>query len=173
MARKISSTGAALIKSFEGCHKRHGQVFKPYICPGGVLTIGWGHTNHHGRAFDETAQWTQADCDSAFDEDMEGFAEQVAKLLKVPLKQHQFDALVSFAYNVGIGNLRSSTLLRKLNAGDREGAALEFHRWNRSKGRVLAGLVRRRAAEALLFQGIADLDFDGNPDAMPQSVQLR
>ena len=173
MARKISSTGAALIKSFEGCHKRQGQIFKPYICPGGVLTIGWGHTNHHGRAFDETVQWTQADCDSAFDEDMEGFAEQVAKLLKVPLKQHQFDALVSFAYNAGIGNLRSSTLLRKLNAGDHEGAAVEFHRWNRSKGRVLAGLVRRRAAEALLFQGIADLDFDGNPDAMPQSVQLR
>jgi lysozyme len=94
-------------------------------------------------------------------------------MTKVPLKQHQFDALVSFAYNVGVGNLRSSTLLRKLNAGDYDGAALEFHRWNRSKGKVLPGLVRRRAAEALLFQNIADLDFDGNPDPMPQSVGIR
>jgi len=89
------------------------------------------------------------------------------------VKHHQFDALVSFAYNVGIGNLKSSTLLRKLNAGDYDGAALEFHRWKRSNGRVLPGLVRRRAAEALLFQGIADLDFDGNPDRMPQSVGVR
>ncbi|MNC91260.1 Lysozyme RrrD [compost metagenome] len=80
---------------------------------------------------------------------------------------------MSFAYNVGIGNLRSSTLLRKLNAGDAAGSALEFHRWNRSNGKVLPGLVRRRAAEALLFQGIVDLDFDGNPDRMPQSVGVR
>src|SRR5690606_6833672 len=98
---------------------------------------------------------------------------QVDRLVKVPLKQHQFDALVSFAYNAGIGNLRSSTLLRKLNARDFAGAALEFHRWNRSNGKVLPGLVRRRAAEALLFQGIADLDFDGNPDRMPKSVGVR
>lgn len=104
---------------------------------------------------------------------MQGFAKQVAPLLEVPVKHHQFDALVSFAYNVGIGNLKSSTLLRKLNAGDYDGAALEFHRWKRSNGRVLPGLVRRRAAEALLFQGIADLDFDGNPDRMPQSVGVR
>jgi lysozyme len=173
MPTKISAAGTALIKSFEGCHKRDGDVFKPYVCPGGVLTIGWGHTNHHGRAFDQSARWTQQDCDAAFDEDMQGFAKQVTPLLKVPLKQHQFDALVSFAYNVGIGNLRSSTLLRKLNARDFDGAALEFHRWNRSRGKVLPGLVRRRAAEALLFQAIADLDFDGNPDPMPQSVGIR
>lgn len=173
MARKISPTGAALIKAFEGCHKRDGNVFKPYVCPGGVLTIGWGHTNHHGRKFDKTTRWTQQECDEAFDEDMADFAKRVSALVKVPLKQHQFDALVSFAYNVGIGNLRSSTLLRKLNAGDYDGAALEFHRWNRSKGKVLAGLVRRRAAEALLFQGIQDLDFDGHPDPMPQAVGVR
>jgi lysozyme len=173
MAKKLSPTGAALIKTFEGCHKRDGDRFKPYVCPGGVLTIGWGHTNHHGRQFDRSARWTQQDCDGAFDEDMVDFGRQVAAVVTVPLKQHQFDALVSFAYNVGIGNLRASTLLRKLNAGDSDGAALEFHRWNRSNGKVLPGLVRRRAAEALLFQGIADLDFDGNPDPMPQSVGVR
>ncbi len=173
MAKQLSPTGGTLIKSFEGCHKTDGAVFKPYVCPGGVLTIGWGHTNHNGRAFDKNARWTQKDCDAAFEEDMQGFSEQVSALLKVPVKQNQFDALVSFAYNCGIGNLKSSTLLRKVNAGDFAGAALEFHRWNRSNGKVLPGLVRRRAAEALLFQGIADLDFDGNPDPMPQSVGVR
>jgi lysozyme len=171
--KKVSRAAFALIKSFEGCHKTEGAMFKPYICPGGVLTIGWGHTNHHGRPFDKNARWTQQECDTALDEDLQGFAEQVAAVVKVPLKQHQFDALVSFAYNVGLGNLKSSTLLRKLNGGDAEGAALEFHRWNRSNGKVLPGLVRRRAAEALLFQGIADLDFDGRPDAMPQAVGVR
>jgi lysozyme len=171
--RKLSASGAALIKAFESCQKRNGTLFTPYVCPAGVLTIGWGHTNHHGRPFDKTARWTQQDCDDVFAEDMAGFEEQVNSIVKVPLKQHQFDALVSFVYNVGVGNLRSSTLLRKLNGGDYQGAALEFHRWNRSNGKVLTGLVRRRAAEALLFQGIADLDFDGNPDPMPQTVGLR
>ena len=171
--RTLSPSGGALVKTFEGCHRRDGSRFKPYVCPGGVLTIGWGHTNHSGRPFDRAARWTQDECDAAFDEDMAGLARRVMALVKVPLKQHQFDALVSFAYNVGLGNLKASTLLRKLNAGDYAGAALEFHRWNRSNGRVLPGLVRRRAAEALLFQGIRDLDFDGNPDPMPQSVGVR
>ena len=122
--RTLSATAAALIKSFESCGKRDGKIFRPYLCPGGVLTIGWGHTNHHGRPFDKAARWTQQNCDDSFDEDMAFFEDQVARLTKVPLKQHQFDALVSFAYNAGIGNLQSSTLLRKLNAGDYEGAAL-------------------------------------------------
>jgi lysozyme len=170
---KLSSAAFALIKSFEGCHKKDGSTFKPYVCPGGVLTIGWGHTNHHGRRFNKNARWTQEECDTALKGDLLGFATQTGAMVKVALKQEQFDALVSFAYNVGLGNLRSSTLLRKLNAGDPEGAALEFHRWNRSRGQVLPGLVRRRAAEALLFQGIADLDFNGKPDPMPQAVTLR
>jgi lysozyme len=171
--KRVSAAAIALIRSFEGCHKTDGATFKPYVCPGGVLTIGWGHTNHQGRSFDKNARWTQQECDAALEEDLQGFADQVAALVKVPLKQYQFDALLSFAYNVGLGNLKSSTLLRKLNAGDASGAALEFHRWNRSKGKVLPGLVRRRAAEALLFQGIADLDFDGRPDPMPQVVGVR
>jgi lysozyme len=171
--KKVSPAAVALIKSFEGCHRTDGAMFRPYVCPGGVLTIGWGHTNHHGRRFDTNARWTQQECDAELEENLAGFAAQVSALLKVPVKQHQFDGLVSFAYNVGLGNLKSSTLLRTLNAGDAAGAALEFHRWNRSKGKVLPGLVRRRAAEALLFQGIADLDFDGHPDPMPQAVGIR
>ena len=170
---RLSDAGAKLVKSFESCHKKDGDGFKPYMCPGGVLTIGWGHTNDHGRQFKNRDRWTQAECDAAFDEDMRFFAGKVSAMVKVPLKQYQFDALVSFAYNVGASALRGSTLLRKLNARDYDGAALEFHKWNRSKGKVLPGLVRRRAAEALLFQNIADLDFDGHPDPMPQDVGLR
>lgn len=168
----LSPAGAALIKAFEACMAADGDGrFKAYRCPADVLTIGWGHTNHTGRKFEAGAVWTQAECDEAFAQDMTAFEDIVHKLVKKPLSQHQFDALVAFAYNVGGGNLKSSTLLRKLNAGDYDGAALEFHRWNRSKGQVLRGLVRRRASEALMFQGIPDLNYDGVGDGpMAQGV---
>jgi len=169
---RISHGGIAIIKAFESCLRQmpNGN-FKAYICPAGVLTIGWGHTNDHGRAFDANSIWTQSQCDAAFLEDMAHFENAVKRLVKVQLAQAQFDALVSFAYNCGEGNLAKSTLLRKVNAGDFAAAALEFPRWNRGGGRVLAGLTRRRASEALLFQSIADANYDGKPDApMPQAV---
>jgi lysozyme len=164
----LSPQGAALIKAFESCLQLVTGApgyFKAYVCPAGVLTIGWGHTNNHGRRFDANMFWTQSDCDAAFAVDMQHFENAVRRLTTVALNQQQFDALVSFAYNCGEGNLSKSTLLRKVNAGDFAGAALEFPRWNRGGGRVLAGLVRRRASEALLFQGIADNNYDGKPDA--------
>jgi len=164
----LSKQGAALVQAFENCLQPVSGItpkrFRAYRCPAGVLTIGWGHTNDHGRRFDEGTVWTQADCDFAFAEDMAHFEAAVRRLVTVALKQEQFDALVSFAYNCGEGNLEKSTLLRKVNAGDFAAAALEFPRWNRGGGRVLAGLVRRRASEALLFQGIADNNYDGKPD---------
>jgi lysozyme len=180
----LSPAGANLVKAFENCLAPAGKgKFKAYLCPAGVLTIGWGHTNHHGRRFDASSIWTQRECDDAFDDDMAGFEAAVRKLVKVDLDQHQFDALVSFAYNCGEGNLRKSTLLRKLNRGDFDGAAREFPKWNKGGGKVLRGLVRRRASEALLFQGIPDRDYDGKADirkprraavdmadAMPQAV---
>lgn len=167
---KLSAKGAALIKSFEGCQKARGDgAFVPYICPAGVLTIGWGHTNAHGRHFAVGEVWSQAECDQAFVDDMGAYEAAVLGMVRVPLHQHQFDALVSFAYNCGPANLHASTLLRKLNAGDFAGAAQEFPKWCRGNGQVLKGLVRRRAAEALFFQDIADLNFDGMPD-MPQGV---
>ena len=171
---KLSQKGAALIKSFEGCQKAQGGgAFVPYVCPAGVLTIGWGHTNAgRGRKFAAGDTWSQADCDQAFVDDMATYEDVVNSAVKVPLQQYQFDALVSFAYNCGPANLRASTLLRKLNAGDYAGAALEFHKWNKGGGVVLKGLVRRRAAEALFFQDIADLNFDGAPD-MPQAASIR
>jgi len=164
---RLSREGAGLVKVFENCLKRMPDGrFKPYLCPAGVLTIGWGHTNHHGRTFDANSRWTQAECDAAFEEDMVGFEAAVHRLVKVALNQQQFDALVSFAYNCGEGNLGSSTLLKKVNRRDFEGAAREFARWNKGGGKVLAGLVRRRASEALLFQGIADRNYDGRADAV-------
>ena len=108
------------------------------------------------------------------------FEADVRRLVKVRLAPWQFDALVSFTYNCGAGALSSSTLLKKVNAGDFEGAALEFHKWNKAGGKVMNGLVRRRASESLLFQNIPDNDYDGKPDKkieplpdpMPQSVDV-
>lgn len=175
----LSNAGANLVKAFEGCLKPiGGGRFVPYICPAGVLTIGWGHTNDHGRQFNRNSVWTQAECDAEFRSDMKRFEAAVRKYVTVPLKQYQFDALVSFTYNCGEGNLRKSTLLRKVNAGDFRGAASEFEKWTKGGGRVLAGLVRRRNSEALLFCNVPDLNYDGRPDAkisppknpMPQRV---
>ncbi|HWT31557.1 MAG TPA: lysozyme [Propylenella sp.] len=161
----LSTEGANLIKAFESCEKKSGPGrFKAYVCPAGVLTIGWGHTNDNGRKFGPDDIWSQQECDDAFNTDMDVFEKAVRRNVTVPLNQSQFDALVSFTYNVGEGNLKSSTLLKKVNAGDFEGAAHEFSKWNKGGGKVLAGLVRRRASEALLFQGIPDRDYDGLPD---------
>ena len=173
--RRLSPEGAELVKSFESCLRPTGpSIFVPYICPAGRLTIGWGHTNDHGRHFDHEAVWSQADCDHSFEEDMRHFERAVQRLVKVNLTQHQFDALVSFTYNCGEGNLQKSTLLRKVNAEDFEGAAREFSKWNRGGGRVLRGLTRRRAAEALLFQNVdheeAGASWKHKPEPMPQQV---
>lgn len=149
----LSAKGIALVKSFEGCLKPvGGGIFVPYICPAGVLTIGWGHTNDGGRPFDKSARWSQAECDKALSDDMVRYEQAVTRLVKVELTQGQFDALVSFCYNCGEGNLGKSTLLRCVNAGDFEGAARQFAAWNKGGGKVLNGLIRRRAAEAALFR---------------------
>jgi len=161
----LSQEGANLVKAFESCLKREGAKYRPYYCPAGVLTIGWGHTNHHGRSFTTADRWTREECDAAFEDDMRDFEQHVRRLVKVDINQHQFDALVSFAYNCGAGALERSGLLAKVNRGDFDGAAREFAKWNKGGGRVLSGLVRRRASEALLFQGIPDHDYDGRPDA--------
>jgi lysozyme len=164
---KLSYAGAKLIQHFEGCLTPHEGKFKAYKCPANVLTIGWGHTNHHGRKFDAATRWTAEECHEAFVEDMGGFEQSVRKLVTVPLEQHQFDALVSFTYNCGEGNLRKSTLLKKVNAKDFDGAAKEFIKWNKANGKVLSGLTRRRQSESLLFQGLKDDNYDGKIDPAP------
>jgi lysozyme len=165
--------GAALVKSFENCLKPDGRGnFVPYVDPVGVLTIGWGHTNDNGRQFDNSSVWSQKDCDDAFAADMQTFCAAVTDLVRVPLTQNQFDALVSFTYNCGTSALKGSTLLKKLNQGDYAGAAAEFPRWNKGKGVVLPGLVRRRAAEMHLFLSAPSVTFALDPLGMASVVRV-
>jgi len=132
-----------LVKRFEGFRSA------PYRCPAGVWTIGYGHTA--GVAAGMPAI-TEAQAARLLTEDLAVFAKGVERLIKVPVPQNQYDALVSFAYNVGLGGLQRSDVLARLNAGDAVGAAEAFGRHVKAKGVVLAGLVRRREAERRLFE---------------------
>jgi lysozyme len=116
--------------------------------------------------------WSQKECDDAFTADMQIFCAAVSSLVKVPLNQNQFDALVSFTYNCGSGALKGSTLLRKLNNGDYDGAAAEFPRWTKGGGVVLPGLVRRRAAEMHLFLSRPSVAFALAPQGMASIVRV-
>ncbi|GKX58359.1 lysozyme [Leminorella grimontii] len=136
-----SQKGVDLIKRFEGCKLR------AYQCPAGVWTIGYGHTDQVRRG-DEISY---AQAERYLRADLVKFEADVTRLARVPLTQGQFDALVSFAFNCGARALSTSTLLRKLNAGDYTGTADELLRWNKSAGKELPGLTRRRAAERELF----------------------
>lgn len=143
----------SLIKQFEGCaKKRPDGSFEAYPDPGtggDPWTIGWGST---GSDIKKGVVWSQQQCDDRFASHLNEFAAGVSKAIgNAPTTQAQFDAMVSFAYNVGLGNLASSTLLKKHKAGDHAGAAAEFAKWNKAAGKVLPGLTRRRAAEAGLY----------------------
>jgi len=148
-----SNACASLIQQFEGCARKQADgTFIAYPDPGtggDPWTIGWGST---GADIKKGVVWTQQQCDDRFAEHLATFADGVSRALgSAPTTQPQFDAMTSFAYNVGLGNLQSSTLLRKHKAGDYAGAAAQFGRWNKAAGRVLAGLTRRRAAESQLY----------------------
>lgn len=138
---KTSPKGIALIKEFEGLR------LKAYQCPGGVWTIGYGHTAgvKPGMLISkvQAEEYLKADL-IAFERYLNG--------LGLALNQNQFDALVSFIYNVGTGNFSNSTLLRKVRANPQDNSIMdEFLRWVYSKGRVLPGLQRRRLAEMKLY----------------------
>ena len=151
---RISPTGLAIVKAFESCLApipgRPG-FFKPYVDPVGVLTIGWGHTNHHEPKFTSSSIWSQQQCDDALAGVMATFEGHVSRLAKVALTQYEFDALVSWSYNTG--GPETATLWRKLNAGDKKSVPSELAKWNRGGGKVLNGLTRRRKSEGELFAG--------------------
>ncbi len=138
---KTSDKGIALIKKFEGLE------LKAYRDAIGVLTIGYGHTG--GVKDGQTI--TEAQAVALLRDDLAGFERAIERMIDVSLSQQQFDALVSFTFNVGSGALNKSTLRRKLNQGDYQGAAEEFLRWAKAGGKELPGLVKRRAAERELF----------------------
>ena len=145
---KISQNGLNLIKEFEGLS------LKPYLDVVNIPTIGWGNTYYpdgkkvtmNDKPIDELKANEILEYIANKD-----FASFVSKVVKVSLNQNQFDALVSFAYNVGNGSLQNSTLLKKLNSGDYQGASNEFLRWNKAGGKVLNGLTKRREKERALF----------------------
>lgn len=138
---QISDSGIMLIKNFEGLR------LTAYQCSAHVWTIGYGHTA--GVKPGDTI--TEGQAEQFLRDDLDQFEAAVYRLVNVTLSQHQFDALVSFTFNLGEGNLKNSTLLKKLNAGDYSGAAEEFPRWNRADGRVVEGLTCRRLAERDMF----------------------
>ena len=144
----VSKNGLDLIKEFESFKS------KPYLCPSGIPTIGYGST-YYPDGKKVTLQDKEITEEKAF-EILEyiankDFGSNINKVVKVPLNQNQFDALVSFAYNIGNGNFNSSTLLRWLNQGNYKEASIQLLRWNKSKGIVLNGLAKRRKAEKALF----------------------
>ena len=167
MSRLINQNGLDLVKHFEGLYT------DAYMCPAGVATIGYGHTGNVqlGQSI------TPEEAENILQEDMGKFAVAVEKAIKVELNDNQFAALVSFAFNCGAGNLRASTLCRKLNKGDYDCVPSELARWvkardpNTGKKRSLAGLVTRRAAEGALFlKPMSDIT-DSLSEKMPQKLE--
>ncbi|MBF9834229.1 lysozyme [Enterobacter hormaechei] len=143
---QTSDKGIALIKQFEGCK------LTAYQDSVGVWTIGYGWTQPvDGKPIRAGMAIKQETAERLLKTGLVSYESDVSRLVKVGLTQGQFDALVSFTYNLGARSLSTSTLLRKLNAGDYAGAADEFLRWNKAGGKVLSGLTRRREAERALF----------------------
>lgn len=168
---KLSENGLRLIKSFEGYHTRTSDGgCHAYKCPAGVWTCGWGCTE----GVTANTRWTEAEATERLAAEIAKFEAIVLKHVNVQLNQNQFDALVSFAYNVGEGRehpfvsgFSTSTLLKRLNLGDALGAANEFPKWKSGGGHVLKGLVNRRAREQALF--MKPMEAPEAP-AMPQAV---
>ena len=140
---KTSQYGIDLIKHFEGCE------LKAYKCPAGVWTIGYGHT----KGVQPGDEWSEDHADHMLQVELEEYEGYVDKYVTAPLGQNQFDALVSWTYNLGGGNLSASTMLKVLNAGDYDEVPNQMLRWNKAGGKVLEGLTRRRQAEGDMFCG--------------------
>ena len=139
--RRTNEAGIALIKDYEGLR------LTPYLCPARVWTIGYGHT----RTVHAGMKITPQEADALLQDDLRLVERATQRLVQVTLNDNQFAALVSFTFNVGIGNLERSTLLSLLNRGWYEQVPAQLMRWDRASGEPLGGLSRRRAAEARLW----------------------
>jgi len=164
---KTGQAGIDLMHAFEGGR------YKPYLCPAHIWTIGYGHVLYQDQIKlpmarkegytgvirkeyplrpEDNRTWTKEEVDELFKADLIRFERGVLRLVPgVVGRQGSFDALVSFAFNAGLGNLQRSTIRMRANRGDWEGAAEAFMMWTKGGGRVLPGLVRRRRAERALF----------------------
>ncbi len=142
MGLQLSPTGVGLIQLFEHCR------LESYQDQHGIWTIGWGHT---GPEVVEGLVWTGQQCDDAFRADVKAAVAANDHVLPETVTQNQFDALVSFTFNVGIGAEAHSTMLKLILAGDMQGAAEEFPKWDHVNGKPNDGLLHRRLAEQALF----------------------
>lgn len=153
--RSIKEAGLKLIKSFEGLR------LKPYLCSAGVPTIGYGSTYYQDKkkVTLKDQPISEATAEMLLQVNLKEFENRVENMVKVSINDNEFDALVCFAYNIGISALEKSTLLKLLNSGaDRAAVADQFLRWNKAGGKELAGLTRRRQAERSLFlQPVANI----------------
>lgn len=152
MSRPVNQATLNLVRTFEGLY------LEAYLCPAGVWTIGYGHTgirHNDGTVRKGRVLADEREAERLLIADLAVFADGVEKLLltrpREEINDNQFGALVSFAFNLGLGNLGKSTLLQRINARDYLGAVAEFPKWNRAAGKVLRGLTRRRLSEAALF----------------------
>lgn len=155
---RTSEDGIKLIKHFEGCH------FKPYLCPALLWTVGYGHVLYpeqnklplsqrksYNLKIEHFRNYSQEEVDELLKRDLQRFENGIMRYITVPLKQCEFDALVSFSFNLGLGTLQRSSLRSKLNRNDKEGAVETLLKYCRAGGKILKGLQRRRTAEADLF----------------------
>lgn len=139
----ISKEGVDLVKKFEGCR------LEAYQCAAGVWTCGYGST----RGVQKGDVWTQEKAETMLIDELEEYGSYVSDMVQVPLHQCQYDSLTSWTFNLGPTNLQSSSLLRVINERKYEEVPYQIKRWNKVSGQVNDGLIRRREAEALLFEG--------------------
>ena len=171
---EIGRFGRSLVAEITLCkeatdliHGFESWVAEPYLDPIGLPTVGWGHLiirreyeqfgvvkdGKRFRLIDPAGHaLTREQGDALFMRDLARFLAGVDELCQVPLSEMQFGAIVSFAFNCGLGNLRASTLRRRVNSGDHADVPYQFSRWNKAGGRVLRGLTRRRKAEGDLYR---------------------
>ena len=140
---ETSNEGISLIQKFEGCE------LEAYQCSAGVWTIGYGHT----KDVVEGMTITKEQAEQMLVDELHEYENYINEYVTVALSQNQFDALVSWVYNLGPANLKASTMLKVLNAKEYEDVPAQMKRWNKAGGKVLEGLIRRREAEACLFKG--------------------
>lgn len=145
--RQVNQEGLNLIKEFEGFRNR------AYLCPANVWTIGYGNTFYQdGRKVKQGDRISEPEAEKLLKVTVQKFADQVGELIKVPVTSNQFSALLSLAYNIGVGAFARSTLLSMLNTGkSKQDVAIQFLRWDKANGRTLTGLQRRREREMELF----------------------
>lgn len=139
--RMVNQAGIELIKSFESL------MLKAYVCPAGKLTIGWGHTKGVYRGQEITLDQAEA----FLLDDLQDAQSAVCGLVNVPLTDNEYAALVSLAFNIGVGQFKSSTLLKLLNKNMHDAVPAQLMRWNKVNGQELGGLSRRRKAEVKLW----------------------